>query len=71
MWLTRLSITRPVTMLMLVLALVILGLQSNRRLPVDLYPDVCLPDALHHHQSIPAPGRKRSKRSSPNPSKIM
>ncbi|MHB9132358.1 MAG: efflux RND transporter permease subunit [Armatimonadota bacterium] len=38
MWLTRLSITRPVTILMLVLALVILGLQSRSRLPVDLYP---------------------------------
>ena len=43
MWLTRLSITRPMTMLMLVLALVILGLQSNSRLPVDLYPDVSFP----------------------------
>ncbi len=43
MWLTRLSITRPVTMLMLVLTLVILGLQSNQRLPVDLYPDISFP----------------------------
>lgn len=43
MWLTRLSITRPVTILMLVLTLVILGWQSRNRLPVDLYPDVQLP----------------------------
>jgi len=43
MWLTRLSITRPITILMLVVALVILGLQSNSRLPVDLYPDVAFP----------------------------
>lgn len=38
MQLTRLAITRPVTILMLVLALVIMGLQSRSRLPVDLYP---------------------------------
>lgn len=43
MGLTRLAITRPVTILMLVLALVILGLQSRERLPVDLYPDVEFP----------------------------
>ncbi|OPZ87626.1 MAG: Multidrug resistance protein MdtB [bacterium ADurb.Bin429] len=43
MWLTRLSITRPVTILMLVLALVVLGLQSRSRLPVDLYPDIEFP----------------------------
>lgn len=43
MWLTRLSITRPVTILMLVLTLVILGWLSRNRLPVDLYPDVQFP----------------------------
>lgn len=43
MWLTRLSITRPVTILMLVLTIVILGWQSRNRLPVDLYPDVQFP----------------------------
>lgn len=43
MGLTRLAISRPVTILMLVLALVILGLQSRGRLPVDLYPDVEFP----------------------------
>ena len=43
MWLTRLSITRPVTMLMLVLALLILGMTSRSRLPLDLYPDVEFP----------------------------
>jgi len=43
MWLTRLSITRPVTILMLVAALVIMGLQSRSRLPVDLYPDIDFP----------------------------
>jgi HAE1 family hydrophobic/amphiphilic exporter-1 len=43
MWLTRLSITRPVTILMLVLVLVVLGLQSRGRLPVDLYPDIEFP----------------------------
>ena len=43
MWLTRLSITRPVTMLMLVLALVILGLQSNRACRSTFFPDVAFP----------------------------
>lgn len=43
MSLTRLAITRPVTILMLVLALVILGLQSRSRLPVDLYPNIEFP----------------------------
>jgi len=43
MWLTRLSITRPVTILMVVITMVIMGLQSRSRLPVDLYPDVQLP----------------------------
>ena len=43
MWLTKLAITRPVTILMLVLALVVLGLQSRSRLPVDLLPNVEFP----------------------------
>ena len=43
MWLTRLAITRPVTILMMVLTLVIMGLQSRSRLPVDLYPTVDFP----------------------------
>jgi len=43
MWLTRLAITRPVTILMLVLALVVLGWQSHSRLPVDLFPDIEFP----------------------------
>ncbi len=43
MWLTKLAITRPVTILMLVLALVVLGLQSRSKLPVDLFPDVEFP----------------------------
>ncbi len=43
MWLTRLSITRPVTILMLVLALVVLGLQSRSKIPVELYPKIDIP----------------------------
>jgi len=43
MQLTRLAITRPVTILMLVLALVVLGLQSRGKLPVDLYPKIDFP----------------------------
>lgn len=43
MWLTRLSITRPVTILMLVAALLVIGLKSRSQLPVDLYPDIEFP----------------------------
>ena len=43
MWLTRLSITRPVTILMVVATMVIMGFQARSRLPVDLYPDVSFP----------------------------
>ena len=43
MQLTRLAITRPITILMLVLALVVLGLQSRDKLPVDLYPKIDFP----------------------------
>lgn len=43
MWLTKLAITRPVTIMMLVLALVIMGLLSRSRLPVDLFPKVDIP----------------------------
>lgn len=43
MWLTRLSIFRPVTITMVVLALVVLGLVSMSRVPVDLYPDIEFP----------------------------
>ena len=43
MGLTKLAITRPVTILVLVLTLVILGLISRSRLPIDLYPKVDIP----------------------------
>jgi HAE1 family hydrophobic/amphiphilic exporter-1 len=43
MWLTNLAITRPVTICMLVLALIIMGLQSRGRLAVDLLPDIAPP----------------------------
>ncbi|HEY3378457.1 MAG TPA: efflux RND transporter permease subunit, partial [Armatimonadota bacterium] len=55
MWLTRLAISRPVTILMLVLVLVILGMQSGFRLPVDLYPDVEFP-VLSISTSYPGTG---------------
>jgi len=43
MWLTHTSIFRPVTITMVVLALVVLGLTSLSRMPVDLYPDIEFP----------------------------
>ena len=43
MWLTRLSISRPVTIMMLVLTLVVFGIKSYISLPVELYPDINMP----------------------------
>jgi len=43
MWLTRVSILRPVTITMVVLAIIVLGLVSLRLLPVDLYPKIDIP----------------------------
>ncbi|UCC67477.1 MAG: efflux RND transporter permease subunit, partial [Armatimonadota bacterium] len=43
MWLTRVSILRPVTITMVVVAILVLGLFSLRQLPVDLYPDIEFP----------------------------
>lgn len=43
MWLTRLALRNPVLILMLSIMLVVLGLVSLRRLPVDLFPDINIP----------------------------
>jgi len=43
MWLTRISIDRPVTITMVVLALLVLGMVALSRLPLDLYPDIEFP----------------------------
>ena len=43
MWLTQTSILRPVTITMAVGALIVLGLTSLGRMPVDLYPDIEFP----------------------------
>jgi len=43
MWLTRISILRPVTITMVVLAIVVVGWVSKGKLPVDLYPKVDIP----------------------------
>ena len=43
MWLTRVSILRPVTITMVVVAILVLGLFSLRQLPVDLYPEIEFP----------------------------
>jgi HAE1 family hydrophobic/amphiphilic exporter-1 len=43
MWLTHTSIFRPVTITMVVLALIVLGITSLSRMPVDLYPDIEFP----------------------------
>ncbi len=43
MWLTRVAIDRPVTITMVILALIVLGLVSLTRMPLDLYPDIEFP----------------------------
>jgi HAE1 family hydrophobic/amphiphilic exporter-1 len=43
MGITRLSIARPLTMLMIILGLVVLGYRSFTELPVDRYPSVDFP----------------------------
>lgn len=43
MWLTDGAIRRPLTIMMLVLGLMILGFQSMQRMPVDLMPKVDIP----------------------------
>jgi HAE1 family hydrophobic/amphiphilic exporter-1 len=43
MWLTDVSIRRPVFILMIVLGIVVLGLRSRMMLLTDLYPDINLP----------------------------
>jgi len=43
MWLTRVSILRPVTITMVVVAIIVLGVVSWSRLPVDLYPKIDIP----------------------------
>ena len=43
MWLTNVSIRRPVFIIMFVLALIVLGLQSRSRMPQELNPKIDIP----------------------------
>src|ERR1035437_10779579 len=43
MWLTNVSIRRPIFIVMFVLALVVLGLQSRSRMPQELNPKIDAP----------------------------
>ena len=43
MWLTNVSIRRPIFIVMFVLALVVMGLQSRSRMPQELNPKVDIP----------------------------
>ncbi len=43
MWITRVSVANPVFATMMMAALLVLGLFSYQRLPVELYPDVTFP----------------------------
>ncbi len=43
MWLSRVSVQRPVFMTMVVTVLMVLGLIGLSRIPIDLFPDVSLP----------------------------
>ena len=43
MWLTDVSIRRPIFIIMFVLALIVLGLQSRSRMPAELEPKIDFP----------------------------
>ncbi len=43
MWLTRLALRNPVLILMVALMVLVLGLVSLQRLPVDLFPEINMP----------------------------
>ena len=43
MWLTNVSIRRPIFITMFVLALIVMGLQSRSRMPQELYPKIDVP----------------------------
>lgn len=43
MGLTKLAITRPIVILMLFLAIIVMGLKSRSGMPVDLYPKIDVP----------------------------
>ena len=46
MWLTNLSIRRPIVILMVFAALIVVGLRSRSGMPLDLYPKVDIPYIL-------------------------
>ena len=46
MFVSGMSVKRPVTTVMLMLIAVLLGLVSLNRLPVDLYPEIEVPVAI-------------------------
>lgn len=43
MWLTRLALRNPILVLMVSLMIVLLGVESLKRLPLDLFPDITVP----------------------------
>ena len=43
MWFTRVSIANPVFATMMMVALLVLGVFSAQRLPVEQFPDVAFP----------------------------
>jgi hypothetical protein len=63
-----LSIRRPVAVAMGFLAVVVFGVVSFGRLPLDLLPDIAFP-TVTIQTSTRAWGRRRSRPSSPGPSR--
>ena len=61
MWFTRVSIANPVFATMMMAALLVLGLFSYQRLPVDQFPDVSFPVVVVD-TSTRAPRPRSSKR---------
>ena len=56
MWLTRLALRNPILILMLSLMTVVLGLQSFGRLPVDLFPDITITNAIFEQNRVAPEG---------------
>ena len=56
--LAEICIRRPVFATMLIMALVVLGIDSYRKLGVDLFPKIDLP-SYRHHDTCAAPRPKK------------
>jgi hypothetical protein len=66
MWMTRLALNRPVTIMVFVVAILVLGYYALGRMQVELQPKVDFPVHHHRHGRTLAPRPKRWRPSSPS-----